>query len=441
MEPSGGRYEDGAYTIHFQVWRPSPTVGSDGAGCYSLVGENRFTSITFSNRGPISETPEPSNIISVQPGDVVGYYVLSNRGGNDGIQMDSDDDSITIYYNKDNGGNPISLGPDSCQVSVGFQGLLTEITSAAPQLSIDISKWLHLHIMDDSFQFFVMCDSGTYDCHTSTTQPVVMMTSSTPSPSPTSTQVPTQTPPPITTTTPTTTQQDTDPTTPQQQDTDPTTPQQEGTDPVQGPDQSTPTTIEPSTTDPAPPDTSGNPVNAGLAGGLAVLGLATLVMAVTLTMVIALLAGRRKSHSNDDLHDNIDLHGNDSYNTKTEILAIANPACTSHGERETSTHLPPSSHVGEDDIATSTNECYSTSRLPSPTRPRVHQQQDMQLTQNQAYVTSASVSMKPNESYGTTTTSMDSDLLYATVEGEHSNSTQLPAVAEEYDYVIPHIHT
>ena len=274
-----------------------------------------------------------------------------------------------------------------------------------------------------------------------------MSTPSTPSPSPTSTQVPTQTPPPITTTTPATTQQETDPTTPQQQDTDPTTPQQQDTDPttpqgtdpwpVQGLDQSTPTTIEPSTTDPVsvgPPDTSGNPVNAGLAGGLTVLGLATLVMAVTLTMIIALLVVRRKSHSNVDLHDNIDLHGN-------EILAIANPACTSHGERETSTHLPPSSHVGEDDITTSRNECYSTSRLPSPTRPRVHQQQDMQLTQNQAYVTSANVSMKPNESYGTTTTSMDSDLLYATVEGEHNNSTQLPAVAEEYDYVIPHIHS
>ena len=115
-------------------------MGSDGAGCYSLVGENRFTSITFSNRGPISETPEPTNIISVQPWDVVGYYVLSSEEDNDGIQMDSDDDSINIYYNEDNGGNPISLGPDSCQVRAGDGGVLTISTSAAPQLSIDISK-------------------------------------------------------------------------------------------------------------------------------------------------------------------------------------------------------------------------------------------------------------------------------------------------------------
>ena len=62
----------------------------------------------------------------------------------------------------------------------------------------------------------------------------------------------------------------------------------QGTDPVQGPDQSTPgpITIEPSTTDPvsiAPPDTSGNHVNAGRASGLAILGLATLAMVCSYT--------------------------------------------------------------------------------------------------------------------------------------------------------------
>ena len=140
MQPGGGGHENGAYTIHFQVWRPSPTVDSDGGGCYSLVGENRFTSITLISRA-VSETPDPTNIISVQPGDVVGYYVLSSRNNDDqGVQMDSGDDSINIYYNKDNGGNPISLGPNSCQVRAGDGGLLTESTSAAPQLSIDISK-------------------------------------------------------------------------------------------------------------------------------------------------------------------------------------------------------------------------------------------------------------------------------------------------------------
>ena len=172
-------------------------------------------------------------------------------------------------------------------------------------------------------------------------------------------------------------------------------------------------------------------------------------------IIVALIVVRRKFSN----AGNIDLHGNDAYNIKTEILATSNtnPAGTSHSERETSTHLPPSSHVGENDIPTSTNECYSTSRLPSHTRPRVHQQQDMQLTQNlttdaittvtnecystsrvpsltharvhqqnQTYITSGNIPMKTNECYGTTTPSMGSDLLYATVEQEH-----------EYDYVIP----
>ena len=72
------------------------------------------------------------------------------------------------------------------------------------------------------------------------------------------------------------------------------------------------------------------------------------------------------------------------------------------------------------DFQTVINESYSTSLLPLPSR--VYQQQSTQLSQNQAYVTSASVSMKPNESYGTTTSLMDSDMLYATVEGEPNTS-------------------
>ena len=84
------------------------------------------------------------------------------------------------------------------------------------------------------------------------------------------------------------------------------------------------------------------------------------------------------------------------------------------------------------DIPTVTNESYSTARLP-----HVHQEQDMQLTQNQAYVTSVSVSMKLNECYGTTTPSMDSDHLYATVEGEHNTThTSQEPKEEDYDYIV-----
>ena len=71
VQPGGGKCKNGAYDIFFQLWRPSSTM--QDSGCYSLVGENRFTSIFFGDDDLVSETPQPSNIISVQPGDVVGY--------------------------------------------------------------------------------------------------------------------------------------------------------------------------------------------------------------------------------------------------------------------------------------------------------------------------------------------------------------------------------
>ena len=56
----------------------------------------------------------------------------------------------------------------------------------------------------------------------------------------------------------------------------------------------------------------------------------------------------------------------------------------------------------------------------------------MQLTQNKAYDTSGNIQMNPI--YGMTTTSMDSDQLYATVEGEHNttHTSQQPKEEEEY---------
>ena len=71
--------------------------------------------------------------------------------------------------------------------------------------------------------------------------------------------------------------------------------------------------------------------------------------------------------------------------------------------------------AGDTNVVTVTNECYSISPVPS-LPSHVHQQQDMQLTQNQAYVKSANtIPMKENECYVTTTSQMQE---------------------EEYDYVV-----
>ncbi len=118
------------------MWRPSPTLNIDG--CYSLVGENRFPGVTLINEGLVSETPVPSNIITVRPDDVVGYFVMSSRDVDidQGIQLDTDFNDEAVWYN---GGGLMSNGEQSC---VGSTKTLRSFTNAAPVLSVDISKWL-----------------------------------------------------------------------------------------------------------------------------------------------------------------------------------------------------------------------------------------------------------------------------------------------------------
>ena len=137
----GGRsfYRTEVYDITFQVWRPSPTVTSSNGyeGCYSLVGENVFTSFTFTEGGFIQlfPTPPSNSIITAQSGDVVGYYTNSRSGNNEGIQLERDSDYTVniIWYNSPN------LSPNNL-VSVGPNGLLPSSTSAAPMLKVTTSK-------------------------------------------------------------------------------------------------------------------------------------------------------------------------------------------------------------------------------------------------------------------------------------------------------------
>ena len=137
--PSGEGLGDGIYTILFQVWRPSPTA--DGGGCYSLVGENRFPGVTLGDGGLVSETPQPTNLISVRPGDVLGYFVSSNKRPslNGGIQLDQSSTNDTVFYASADT-TPLPIGPDSCPVSVGPGGVLSSSINAAPVISVNISK-------------------------------------------------------------------------------------------------------------------------------------------------------------------------------------------------------------------------------------------------------------------------------------------------------------
>ena len=139
----GGSNHQMAYTIDFQVWRPSPTVDdSTGTGCYSLVGNNRFTSISLSG-GVAVVTPSPGDHIQFQSGDVLGFYVEEARSASDGVVLIAAGNNLarsTLWH--------ASIAPSmatpqtgNCPYSVGSNGVLnTPIRGIAPVISIKTGK-------------------------------------------------------------------------------------------------------------------------------------------------------------------------------------------------------------------------------------------------------------------------------------------------------------
>ena len=138
----GGFGHDRIYTLDLQVWRPSPTVQT--TGCYSLVGNNRFTSISLANQVAIV-TPLSRSRIEFQPGDVLGF-MLENIDGSDGgvvllsdslEQVDGGYETEEIWYADFS--NPV-FNNNECQLAVGTGRLLNTRTNAAPVISISYSK-------------------------------------------------------------------------------------------------------------------------------------------------------------------------------------------------------------------------------------------------------------------------------------------------------------
>ena len=136
MEPEG-RADDGEYTLNFQVWRPSPTVDQTGGGVYSLVGNNRFTSIDLDDDGTGSLLPSPSDYIQFQPGDVLGFYVEEARDDNNKGVAVLTTDSYTresVWYAS------TSQTVAGCPISVGSAGDLNTMLRGAPVISIATGK-------------------------------------------------------------------------------------------------------------------------------------------------------------------------------------------------------------------------------------------------------------------------------------------------------------
>ena len=134
----GGGSSQGTYTLDLQVWRPSPTVDdSTGTGCYSLVGNNRFTSISLSNAVAVV-TPSPQDYIQFRSGDVLGFYVEEARDNAHGVVLVAGDNfnRRTVWYA--NIAPSMATSRDgNCPYSVGNNGILnTPIRGIAPVISV-----------------------------------------------------------------------------------------------------------------------------------------------------------------------------------------------------------------------------------------------------------------------------------------------------------------
>ena len=143
-------FDNGSFTLDLQVWRPSPTVDdSTGTGCYSLVGNNRFTSISLSVDVAIV-TPSPQNYIQFKPGDVLGFCVEDAKSSTHtpGVVLRTSPSYLTselVWFASFNHDATISQDGD-CPYSVGSNGVLNTLTRAAPVISISISKCLTVHM-------------------------------------------------------------------------------------------------------------------------------------------------------------------------------------------------------------------------------------------------------------------------------------------------------
>ena len=106
--------------------------------CYSLVGQNVFTSFSFIKGGLVQLSPmPPSNfIITARSGDVVGYYSNNRNGGNGGVQVDSSYNQNVIWFKEVGAGQ---VADDGCLV---LDHPMTSI-NAAPMLKISTSECMH----------------------------------------------------------------------------------------------------------------------------------------------------------------------------------------------------------------------------------------------------------------------------------------------------------
>ena len=133
------------YAIDFQAWRPSPTAvdSPNSTSLYSLVGNNRFTSISLSS-GIAIITPSPQDYIQFQPGDVLGFYVENANNHTNGVVIRVSPSILTneMIWFASIPRTTLSSNVRDCFYSVGENGNLNTLTHAAPVISIETGQYV-----------------------------------------------------------------------------------------------------------------------------------------------------------------------------------------------------------------------------------------------------------------------------------------------------------
>ena len=139
LQPGGGAEEQ--YDIDFRVFRPS----SDGVGCYDLIGSNFLDDGDPDDTGDLdhclvlTDIP-PEDQIQVQPGDVVGFFAIQYKNGdqrNGGIQLDLDIDTVTVWNTE----ILTIIDQNTCPYHIGGDGNLDSSSTGAPVITAEVGMF------------------------------------------------------------------------------------------------------------------------------------------------------------------------------------------------------------------------------------------------------------------------------------------------------------
>ena len=142
VENSSSRQTSDYYCIAFQVWRPNSPSLVDVDGCYTMIGAHYFPYIVLDpvDRA-VRETPLASDKIHVQPGDVIGFRLLTPGilDEDDGIQLAEDYTEESVWYATGN----INSGIPTCPFPVGENRTLPSFTNLAPRITAAVCELIN----------------------------------------------------------------------------------------------------------------------------------------------------------------------------------------------------------------------------------------------------------------------------------------------------------